>query len=158
MEGWQIKRERFDMSIDSYTTAICFFYLGLFFFFVLAGIVDICHRVRKGPLKHWWGITPCGILYAFFACVSTLSADTAYDDIADPNYARYGGWELSDFIFHDIRTLVIWVLIGLAVYFVSKSRWKFYILAAIGILLTILWMINIITWQPECCMFLPFFV
>ena len=119
-----MEMEKFDMSIDTYTLGIAWFYIGLFLLFVLAGIVEIWHRIRKGPLKHWWGITPCGILYSLSACVSTLSAGIAYNDISDPNYGRYGGWELTDFILHDVKTLAIWLLIGLTVYFVSKSRWR----------------------------------
>ena len=108
-----MEMEKFDMSIDTYTLGIAWFYIGLFLLFVLAGIVEIWHRIRKGPLKHWWGITPCGILYSLSACVSTLSAGIAYNDISDPNYGRYGGWELTDFILHDVKTLAIWLLIGL---------------------------------------------
>ena len=145
---------KFDMSIVTYTLGIAWFYIGLFLLFVLAGIVEIWHRIRKGPLKHWWGITPCGILYSLSACVSTLSAGIAYNDISDPNYGRYGGWELTDFILHDVKTLAIWLLIGLTVYFVSKSRWRKYILAAAGILLVILLILYVLTWQPECCIFL----
>ena len=75
-------------------------------------------------------------------------------DISDPNYVRYAGWELPNFIFHDIRMPVIWLLIGLAVYFTSKSKWKIQILAAIAVLMVILMILWVVTWQPPCCIYL----
>lgn len=43
-----MEMEKFDMSIDTYTLGIAWFYIGLFLLFVLAGIVEIWHRIRKG--------------------------------------------------------------------------------------------------------------
>lgn len=142
------------MSIDTYTRAICLFYLGLFLCFVVAGGLEILRIIRKGSPRYWWGIMPCGILYSFTAFVSTSSAAMAYNDISDPNYVRYAGWELPNFIFHDIRMPVIWLLIGLAVYFTSKSKWKIQILAAIAVLMVILMILWVVTWQPPCCIYL----
>ena len=74
--------------------------------------------------------------------------------VGNPNYVRYAGWELPNFIFHDIRMPVIWLLIGLAVYFTSKSKWKIQILAAIAVLMVILMILWVVTWQPPCCIYL----
>lgn len=141
------------MSIDTYTRTVVWFYIGVLLLFVLAGVVEIWNKIRKKPLRYWWGITPCAIFYSLSALVSTSVASIAYDDISDPNYMRYAGWELSDFILHDVKTLIIWLLISLTAYFVSKSRWKRLILAAAGILLVLLLIVYVITWQPACCVF-----
>lgn len=141
------------MSIDTYTRTAVWFYIGVFLLFALAGVVEIRNKIRKKQSRYWWGIAPCAILYSLSAFVSTSVASIAYDDISDPNYMRYAGWELSDFILHDVKTLIIWLLVGLTVYFVSKSRWKRHILAAAGILLVLLLILYVITWQPACCIF-----
>lgn len=109
------------MSIETYTTIIISIYTGSFLLAVLIGAVTIINRIRKRSPKYWRGIIPCSILYLLSAMFSTFAASIAYDDPADPNYARYKGWEFHDFILHDIRTLIIWLFIGISFYLISKK-------------------------------------
>lgn len=109
------------MNIETYTTIIIYIYTGSFLLAVLIGIVAIINRIRKRASKYWRGIIPCSILYLLSAMFSTFAASIAYDDPADPNYARYKGWELHDFVLHDIRTFIIWLFIGISFYLISKK-------------------------------------
>lgn len=108
------------MSIETYTSGIGCLYIVLFlaavFMAVVMGIVEIWCIIRKKPLRYWRGIIPCFIFYLVSAILSTFVASMAYDDIADPNYVRYGNWTLQDFILHDIRTFIIWLVIGVLLY------------------------------------------
>lgn len=74
-----------------------------------------------GNIKYWWSI-PCSILYANSALFSTFIASTAYDDPSNPNYARYEGWELQNFIIHDIKIFLIWLFLGILLYFVFEGK------------------------------------
>jgi len=112
------------MSIETYTTTIIYLYIGLFLFFILIGVADIWNRIWKKTLKYWWGIIPCSIFYLISATFSTFIASIAYDDPADPNYEKYENWELHDFILHDIKTLIIWLFIGILLYLVSGRKSK----------------------------------
>lgn len=90
------------MSIETYTTNMVFFYLGLLFLFILAGIIVLIRsEIRKKTLKCWW-IIPYSILYLVYALFSASTAGIAYDDFADPNYWRYEGWRLHDFVLNDV--------------------------------------------------------
>ena len=110
------------MSIETYTTNMVFFYLGLLFLFVLAGIIVlIWSGIRKKTLKCRW-IIPYSILYLVYALFSASTAGIAYDDIADPNYWRYEGWKLYDFVLNDVRKIAIWLLIGVLLYFVFERK------------------------------------
>lgn len=111
------------MSIEAYTTIMTYFYVGLFLLSILTGIVAIWMRIRKKPLKFSW-VIPCSILYSIFAFTGTATAYIAYDDIADPNYWLFKNWKLQDFIFNDIKMLIIWLFIGALVYwaFGRKER------------------------------------
>ena len=108
------------MSIEIYTTVIIWLYTGLFLLSIPAGAVEIWNRIRKKTSNYWRGIIPCSILYLISALLSTFAASIAYDDPSDPNYARYENWKLHDFILHDIRTLIIWLCIGMLLYLISK--------------------------------------
>lgn len=145
------------MSIETYVTIILRFYVGLFLLCILISILEIWNRIREKPLKLWWGIIPCSILYLCSATISTFVAYVAYDDLSHPQYDKFENWELYDFILHDIKTLIIWLLIGLVFYFVSKSdvikkiiKMR-YILVLIGIVAILLLIILVMFWQPECC-------
>lgn len=109
------------MSIEIYAITMICLYMGFILFFIIFGVVDIWNRIRRKTLKYWWGIIPCSILYLITAMFSTFAASIAYDDPADPNYARYAGWELHDFILHDIKTFIIWLLIGVLLYLVFEK-------------------------------------
>lgn len=128
------------MSIETYTRDIIYLYIGLFLFSVFMGIVRIWKRIRKKKLKYWGGLLPCSFLYSLSTMFSTFIASIAYDDIADPNYARYMNWTLRDFILHDIKTFLLWLFIGLLLY--SISEWKsmkikhMYIVCFLAVLLT----------------------
>lgn len=108
------------MSIETYTDGIICFYIVLFLVVIVAavvmGIVEIWCKIRKKPLRYWRGIIPCFIFYLVSAVFTIFVASMAYDDIADPNYARYGNWTLHDFILHDIKTFIIWLVIGILLY------------------------------------------
>lgn len=108
------------MSIERYTTVIIYLYMGLFLLFLLIGVMEIWNSIRKKTSKYWRGMIPCSILYLISAILSTFAASIAYNDPADPNYTRYGGWELRDFILHDIRTLIVWLVIGMLFYLAAK--------------------------------------
>lgn len=110
------------MSIETYAAAVSYFYIGLFFLSILMGAVDIWNRIRKKTLKYWWGIIPCSIFYSISAICSTAAAVIAYDDIADPNYAKYKNWGLHNFIFNDVKTFIIWLAIGILLYFVFGRK------------------------------------
>ena len=110
------------MDIKTYMANIICFYLGLLLFFVLAGIIVlIWSGIRKKALKCWW-IIPYSILYLNYALLSAAIAGIAYDDFADPNYWRYEGWRLRDFVLNDVRKIAIWLLIGALLYFVFESK------------------------------------
>ncbi len=94
---------------------------GLFFLSVFSGIVLTWDRIRKNTLRYWW-IFPCSIFYVVSALLSTFTAYIAHDDPADPNFRRYENWGLKDFVLNDIKTLIIWLLIGAALHFVFDRR------------------------------------
>lgn len=114
------------MSIETYATVMTRFYTGLFLLFILAGIVAIWKRIRKKPLK-FSCLIPCSIFYSIFAFTGTATAYIAYDDIADPNYRIFKNWKLQDFVFNDIKMLIIWLFIGALVYWIfgRKERKRF---------------------------------
>lgn len=109
------------MSIETYTTIITRFYIGLFLLLVFAGIAALCKKIRKKPLKCWW-LIPYSMIYSIFALCNTFIAFIAYDDPADPNYRRYQNWELHDFVFNDMKTLMVWLLIGGSLYFLFERK------------------------------------
>lgn len=109
------------MSIDTYTTVMTYFYVGLFLLSILIGIVAIWNRIQKKPFKFSWAI-PCSIFYSIFAFTGTSTAYIAYDDIADPNYWIYKNWKLQDFVFNDIKMLIIWLCIGALVYWIFGRK------------------------------------
>ena len=110
------------MDIKTYMANIICFYLGLLLLFVLAGIIIlILSVIRKKAIKCWW-IIPYSILYLIYALLSAAIAGIAYDDIADPNYWRYEGWKLHDFVLNDVRKIAIWLLLGALLYFVFERK------------------------------------
>ena len=145
------------MSIETYVANILRLYMELFLACILISIVEVWNRIRKKPLKYWWGIIPCSMLYLFSAAISTFVAYVAYDDPSHPQYDKFKNWGLNDFILHDIKTLIIWLLIGLTLYFASKSdvikkiRNKRYFVVLIGCLAVVLLIMLVVFWQPGCC-------
>ena len=110
------------MSIEVYTTFIIRFYGGVLLLVLFLGAVEIWNRIRKKTRKYWLGIIPCSIFYLISAVFSTFVAYIAYDDPSDPNYALYENWGLQDFILHDIRTLLLWLFIGILLYLVLGRK------------------------------------
>ena len=126
------------MSIETYTTNMFFFYLGLLFLFVLTGIIVLIRSgIRKKTLKCWW-IIPYSILYLIYALLSATIAGIAYDDIADPNYWRYEGWRLHDFVLNDVRKIAVWLLIGVLLYFVFERKETNKVIKTVGKVLLII--------------------
>ncbi|MBD5457020.1 MAG: hypothetical protein HDR27_00435 [Lachnospiraceae bacterium] len=109
------------MSIETYTNFIIRLFGVLFLLFTLMGAVGIWKRMRGKTLKYWW-VIPCSILFSFSTLFSTFIASIAYNDPADPNYAKYEGWELHNFILHNMKTFLIWLLIGILLYFVFEGK------------------------------------
>jgi len=103
------------MYIETYTDIIIRLYFILFLSLIPIGILRLWKRIQKKTLKYWW-IIPYSMIYLIFAAFSTFIASMAYDDPADPNYITYKNWDLCDFVFHDIKMLVIWLLIGAVLY------------------------------------------
>lgn len=110
------------MTIETYADTIIYIYAGLILLFILMGVVGIFNRIRRKKLRYWWGIIPYTILYLLTAMFSTFVAFIAYDDPSDFNYARYKNWELQDFILHDIKMFVIWLLAGILLYMVFGKK------------------------------------
>lgn len=105
------------MNIETYGWIMCIIFTGLFAVSVLAGIIALGYNiVKRKPLKYGW-IIPCVIVYSVFALFNTFVPSIAYDDISHPNYSRYEGWSLPDFILNDIKMLLLWVFIGIFLYF-----------------------------------------
>lgn len=109
------------MSIETYTTIITRFYIVLFLFSVFTGIAALYKKIRKKPLRCWW-LIPYSMIYSIFALCNTSIAFIAYDDPSDPNYQRYQNWKLHDFVIHDMKTLMIWLLIGGLLYFLLERK------------------------------------
>lgn len=99
------------MRIDTYVDIMNYFFIGLFLFSILMGIVAIWKRIKKKPLKYGW-IIPFTMVYSIFALYNTFIAYIAYDDISDPNYSRYENWKLYNFILNDLKMLILWLFIG----------------------------------------------
>lgn len=93
----------------------------LFFCLIVAGIAAVWRRIRKKKIRHWW-LIPCFLYYSVFAVLGTFMASMAYDDPADPNFGRYGNWELHHFIGNDLKRLIIWILIGLLFYLAFERK------------------------------------
>ena len=104
------------MSIDIYAYGLLYFFVGLFWLSILAGIVVFVQRIRGKEITKHWLVIPILIFYSFYAQFNTFNAYIAYDDPADPNYRKYQNWELHDFILNDIKMLVIWLCIGVLLY------------------------------------------
>lgn len=145
------------MNIETYVTIVLRLYAGLFLLSAFAGAVGIWKRVREKPLKFWWGISPCAILYSFFASLSTFVAYLAYDDPSHPQYHEFKDWGLYDFMMHDVKTLIIWLAIGFLFYFASENKVvrgimkKRIIWVAAGLLVVILLILFMVSWEPACC-------
>ena len=101
---------------------MCYIYISLFFLSALAGMIAILCSLRKKPLKYGW-LIPCIMFYSFFATINTFVPSIAYDDISDPNFSRYEGWQLPNFILNDVKMLLFWLLFGalLTSYLKGKS-------------------------------------
>lgn len=147
------------MNIETYATIVFRLYAGMFLLSVFIGAVGIWKRIRKKPLKFWWGISPCAILYSFFATISTFVAYLAYDDLSHPQYDEFKNWGLYDFILHDVKTLIIWLAIGFLLYFLSENNVikgnvkKKIIWAVIGVVVVLLLVMFVASWEPACCIF-----
>ena len=64
----------------------------------------------------------------------------AYDDVGGPNYDAYKDWGIYDFIWSDVRRLVLWVGIGILNYlaFIRQKRiFKYLIFAGVCVLLVL---------------------
>lgn len=109
------------MSIETYADIMMKLYMGLFLLSVLAGAAAILSKIKKKTLKYRWFI-PCTMIYSIVAVFHVFIAFIAYDDPADPNYRIYQNWELKDFIFNDIKLLLIWLLLVVLLYLVSKRK------------------------------------
>lgn len=109
------------MSIETYTDGIMFLHLGLFICLVIAGIAVIWRKICGKKTKCWW-LIPCAMYYSVFVVIGTFMASMAYDDPADPNFARYGNWELRNFILNDMGRLIVWLCIGLLFYLAFERK------------------------------------
>ncbi len=109
------------MSIELYTRTMCYIYISLFFLSALAGMIAILCSLRKKTLKYGW-LIPCIMFYSFFATINTFVPSIAYDDISDPNFSRYEGWQLPNFILNDVKMLLFWLLFGALLYFLFKRK------------------------------------
>ncbi len=109
------------MSIETYTDIMIYFYIGLFFLSVFAGMIVLWRKIRKKPLKYGWLVlyTACCSIFCVF---HTFIPSIAYDDPGDPNYSRFENWKLYNFILNDIKMLVLCLLIGAALYAVFEKR------------------------------------
>lgn len=92
------------MNIETYVGKIVGFYMVLFLFTILLGIVEICNRIRKNKVI-WAGFFPCSLLYSFIGIFSTLSAYMAYNDITEPGYGSYKGLGITGFYFTGCQKL-----------------------------------------------------
>jgi len=109
------------MNIETYATVIVYFYIGIFFLLIPVGIVSLWKRIRRKTAKCWW-LIPYSMLYLLFAIFGTFTAYIAYDDLSDPNYRTYEGWELHDFVLNDIKRFILWLLIGVLLYFLFGRK------------------------------------
>lgn len=110
------------MSIEAYGRIMCIFYIGLFLVSVLVGIIAVGYTIlRKKPLKYGW-IIPCITVYSIFALCNTFVPSIAYDDVSHPNYSNYENWQHFNFILNDIKMLLIWLIIGILIYFVFRRK------------------------------------
>lgn len=110
------------MNIDIYACVMTFFYMGLFILSFLTGIVCLWKRIRQQKSIRHGVVIPCLIYYSFVAGYNLFIPYIAYDDRADPNYWKYKGWEFRDFLFNDIRMLLIWLFIGALVDFIVERK------------------------------------
>lgn len=108
------------MNIETYARFVSKLYIGIFVSTTLMCIVEIWNRLRNQKATLWAGIFPCSFLYSISALLSTLFGFIAYDDLSNPNYARYENWALHDFVLQDIRTFLIWLSIGISLYLLSE--------------------------------------
>lgn len=108
------------MSIERYTLFMACFHGGLFFFLIVVGVVEFFIRIRKRILKFWW-VTPCAISYSQWTTMLTLKVYMVHDDVSHPDYWKYMDWRLRDFVFLNIKILIIWLLIGALLYFLFEK-------------------------------------
>lgn len=125
------------MSIETYTAIVIRVYIILFLCLIPIGILKLLRGIQKKSLKYWW-VIPHSMIYSIFAVFSTFIASMAYNDPADPNYSAYESWELGDFVFHDIKMLAVWLLVGILFYFVFEKECKKSIRTGCGIVLIFL--------------------
>ncbi len=109
------------MSIETYATIVVDFYLIAFLALALTGVARLWMGIRRKSFGRWWRI-PYAMLYSLFAAFSTFIPFIAYNDLADPNYVRYKGWELNDFLIHDGKVLAIGLTVGILLDWALKSR------------------------------------
>lgn len=109
------------MSVEAYTDDIIIIHMVLFLCLILAGVAAVWRKIRKKEVKRWW-LVPCAMYYSVCAVFGTFMAFMAYDDPADPNFARYGNWELHNFILNDMGRLIVWLCIGLLFYLAFERK------------------------------------
>lgn len=113
------------VSIETYTSSVMFLLLGLFLVSVLIWPIVIYKRIKnkEKTVKFDW-IVPYLIIYSVFAQINVISAAISYDDIASPGYQKYANWKLHQFIFNDIRLLLIFLLSGVLFNFIFNRVGK----------------------------------
>lgn len=109
------------MQIETYAFMMSYFYLGMFFFSGLLGVIALWKKVKKKSFRHGW-VIPWMIGYFLIAMYHVFIPYMAYDDPSDPNYKWYEGWGLRDFVFHDLKLLVTGLLVGALLCFIRKRR------------------------------------
>lgn len=106
--------------VETYWTAMCWLYLILFLIGIIFEIAELVYRIRKRCWRFWW-VTPLGTGWAFCGLIGLMSAAGARDDPSSPGYDIYRGWGLREFALRDLRTLGVWILLGLAVYLACEK-------------------------------------
>lgn len=112
------------MSIETYTLVMLRLYMGLFFLLLLTGAAQIWNIVRKKKAKIPGGVLSCTFLWLISAIVGTTAAASAYRDPSNPNYARYENWGLQDYILHDVKTFLFWLVIGVSLFALGNALAK----------------------------------
>lgn len=110
------------MSIDTYANVMIRLYIGSFLLSIFIGIVSLWKGIKQKKSIRHWAVIPCLICYSYIAQYNVFVPYIAYDDLADPNYWQYKGWRLQDFIFNDIRLLLVWLFIGALFDFIAERR------------------------------------
>ncbi len=109
------------MNIETYTTCMIRLYICLLVLALSGELIRTARLLRNQTanvqkIKRIWRDTFCLLLYLISALFYITIADLACNDPSSPNFEQYKNWGFKNFMFQDIKILLIWLAVGAALH------------------------------------------